>query len=107
MLNRMNLLLWVSIQKKHTFYIPVPIPLYVVAEIFEGLVDLMTLVSPFFSRKDNSVNQYVPKLHTFSISQLNDIIGLLEELLESLTTSEPFDLVTVSTPDISINVKVR
>lgn len=104
------MLLWISIKKesRNFFSLPVPIPLFVLQEIFESFFELIAIGHFFVARRTNTeVLVIAPAYQKFSFSQIDELLVFLNQLLSSLADCEPFDLVNVKTPEVEVVVKIR
>lgn len=95
--------LWVkvNVNKEKHIYLNLPISLYAFEELMDCIMDFLNLAC-FFVPK----NQHESFSHT-TVHTIRELMRALITLLNSLTGSEPYDLVEVEAKGVSVSVRIR
>ena len=102
MWNKKFHLLWIKLEfgKNRLSRLPVPVPLYIMEEIFDCILDLLTVVCLF-----------VPDGHIkntpYSIHNLKHMVQMAISLFGSLTGEEPYELVDITAKHVRVSVQIR
>ncbi|MDF2802533.1 MAG: hypothetical protein K0S61_2436 [Anaerocolumna sp.] len=103
MLNRGIRVLWVKVhieENKH-FHLTLPISLYAFEELLDCVVDLLN-VACFFTPKYHQLHHSSVSVH--AVREL--VIGTIK-LLDTLSGTEPYDLVEVEADKVRVSVNIR
>lgn len=107
MLSRSNLLLWISINNsKNNIKFPIPLPLFVIEEILESILDIIAVIYFFNNKLFHIEIKKHNKVYSFSYEQIKDLVGFIMQLTADLTSKESYDLVNVKTPEVEVIIKL-
>jgi len=104
MLNRHFRILWFKLQleEKRHFHIAFPIPLYIFQEILDCILDLLSVICFFAPKKQAEGFSFI-----VYVNMSKELIIMVMKLFDSVTESEPYDLVDVSVDKVKLSLKVR
>lgn len=107
MLSRSNLLLWISINNsRRCIKFPVPLPLFVIREMLEPIMDIVAVVGFFNDKLFHIEIKSHHKVYTFSYKQVTDLFDYIMMLLTHLSSQGAYDLVNVRTPDVEVIIRL-
>ena len=94
---------WLQLQVEHGrhFHLSLPISFFALVELLDCVVDLLDIACSFVPK---SVTRNTPAL---SVHAARELLLSVEDLLDSLTGTEPYDLVEVETGGVRVSVKFR
>lgn len=104
MSNKSFRLLWFKLRlnDKKQFMLNFPVPLYVLQELFDCTLDLLSIAC-MFSHK-NSGRDASSQLTVYN---LRDIIMMAISLFDSLSEDAPYDLADISTEKAGILISIK
>lgn len=96
-------LIWVKVQvdKNKHFHITFPVSMFVFLELLDSVTDLLDIAC-FFSSK-----RTIPVSPSYSIHTIKDMVQMIDSLLDSITDSEPYDLIDVTADQVRIAISIR
>lgn len=80
--------------------LPIPVPLYILDEIFDCVQDLLTIVCLFLPGRQVKNTPY-------TIRNLKDMVQIAIRLSGSLTGEEPYNLVDVTAEHVKVSIQIR
>ncbi len=84
-----------------SFHITLPISFYALTELIDCAIDLLDIVCIFVPKS------YAPSSYSLSVHGSRDLLRGVIRLLDTLTGTEPYDLVNVEVEHIKISIKFR
>jgi hypothetical protein len=111
MLSKFYPVLWISIRirEEKKFSLSLPISFFVLEELIDCAQDLLAIAVWFIPDKKlklsdlNSINLPV---QSFSPAAVSEMLQGTRNLLKSLKTSEPYNLVDVTTDNVRVLIKM-
>jgi hypothetical protein len=96
-------ILWLNVQvnKDKHFNLTFPISVFVFQELLDSVSDLLVIGCRFSSNRANTLPPAI------SIHTVNQLVQMLSNLLDSLTESEPYDLVDVTADNVKVTIRIR
>ncbi len=96
--------MWIKlrIENRRLLSIPFPIPLYILQELLDCILDLLN-VACFFVPKVPEPNPS----SQFTIYSVKTLVIMVMKLLDSLTGEESYDLVDVTADKVRVLIKIR
>lgn len=110
MLNNHYIFIWVDATSKKgkRFKFPAPIPLFVAQEVLSDLTDLFVCMDYLVPKKlKNRVSERTSSPVPLSLKGIIGILAIIEELLNTLSQLESFDLVDIHTAEADITIKLK
>lgn len=97
-------LIWLKLQigSKRSFPISIPIPLFVLQELLDCLLDLLTIANLFAPKKTIPFSS-----SHISISSAKMLVIMIMKLLDSIAGNEPYDLIDVTADEVRVLITVR
>ncbi len=97
-------LLWIRlrIENRRFISIPFPIPFYIVQELLDCLMDLLTAVCFFIPKGSDQGSS-----SRFTIYSMKVLVIMVMKLLDSLAGDEPYDLADVTSGKVRVLIKIR
>jgi hypothetical protein len=95
-------LMWIKLEfgQNRISRLPVPVPLYIMEEIFDCIQDILTvacLLAP-----DGKI-----KNTPYSVHNLKDMVQMAIRLSVSLTGEEPYELVDITAQHVRVSIQIR
>ncbi len=102
MWNKTFHLMWIKIEfgQNKISKLPVPVPLYIMEEIFDCIQDLLTVACIF--APDGKM-----KNTPYSIHNLKDMVQMAIKLFGSLTGEEPYELADITAEHVRVSIQIR
>lgn len=103
MLNKGFRIVWVKvhINDKKSFHLNLPISFYAFEELLDCFMDLLNFACFF------EPHNYKPAFSTLSMHTIRDLLEALIKLFDSITFTEPYDLVEVELENVRVSVRIR
>jgi len=104
MLNNKFHILWFKLHKEGNTHLCLsfPIPLYIFQELLDCFLDILELAC-FFAPNRPAVNPS----HSFSVYAIKELVQMIIDLFDSLTETEPYELVNVTADKIKVSIKAK
>lgn len=95
-------LIWFKFEtgQNRRFKLPLPIPLYIIEELMECTLDLLTVIC-LFAPSAQSIRS------CFSIHNVKELVQMSIKLFGSLTGEEPYDLVDITADKIKVSIEIH
>lgn len=97
-------ILWIRLQLEDRRFIriPLPIQLYIIEELLDCFLDLLSIAG-FFTPQKLVINSSA----RISVHSLKALVIAAITLLRSLGEDEPYDLIDVATDKVSVLITIR
>ena len=94
--------MWIKLEfrQNRISRLPVPVPLYVMEEIFDSIQDLLAAICFFVP--DGQI-----KNTPYSIHSLKAMVQMAIRLSGSLTGEEPYELVDITAQHVRVSIQIR
>ena len=94
--------MWIKLEfgQNRISKLPVPVPLYIMEEIFDCIQDILTVACLFTT--DGKI-----KNTPYSIHNLKDMVQMAIKLFGSLTGEEPYELVDITAEHVRVSIQIR
>ncbi len=95
--------IWLQLYVDHgrRFHLTLPISSYALVELLDCAVDLLDLACCFVPKG------FTPNSHTLPLHATRELLLGLNNLLDSLTGSEPYDLLDIEADQVRVSLKIR
>jgi len=102
MLNRGFRIVWVKVHiNNKSFHLNLPISFYAFEELLDCFMDLLNFVCFF------EPHNYKPAYSALSMHTIRELLYALIKLFDSITFTEPYDLVDVEVENVKVSIRIR